>query len=267
MNKPLAYTDCHAPTDSFNLRLPRRWRSNRLTWAIKRFLKRAVGREVWVRRTVSLPVTNVADWQYNGLVLGDNAIVYSLGVGDNIDFDRHLIEKHGAAVHAFDPTPFAVNWLDAQETPAEFHFHQWAVAALDGELCMQPTRSQAKKAAVMWTAVNAVESSDAIRVPALSLATIMAKLGHRRVNLLKMDIEGLEYEVIESIGRLAHKPDQLLVEFHHRFEKIGTNATKVALAQLKDMGYEVLAVSRTGREVSFIKTNAVPLEPIVDSDF
>jgi len=33
------------------------------------------------------------------------AVVYSLGIGEDISFDLALIEKYGARVHAFDPTP------------------------------------------------------------------------------------------------------------------------------------------------------------------
>ncbi len=209
-------------------------------------------------------MTDVADWQYSGEALRQGAIVYSLGVGDNIDFDRHLIQHHGVTVHAFDPTPYAVEWMQQTGAQANFNFHQWAVAAIDGEITMQPRgRTAGQQPAVMWSAVEAdAANGGQIQVPAYSIATIMQKLEHERIDLLKIDIEGLEYEVIESIGSLAHKPDQLLVEFHHRFKHIGTAATRAALARLKDMGYEVFSVSRTGREVSFIQTRAVPLQPI-----
>lgn len=213
---------------------------------------------------MSVPINDIADWQYSSRALGADAVVYSFGVGDNIDFDCHLIDTHAATVHAFDPTPYAVEWLNQKELPENFHFHQWAVAALDGELTMQPRRHKANtKPAVMWTAVDADTNVDEnIRVPTYSIATIMRMLEHERIDLLKMDIEGLEYEVIESIGSLPHKPDQLLIEFHHRFARIGIAATRAALARLKDMGYQVFAVSRTGREVGFIQTGAVPLQPI-----
>ena len=69
-----------------------------------------------------------------------------------------------------------------------------------------------------------------------------------------MDIEGAEYEVLEGLLASPIKPAQLLVEFHHRFPAIGLEKTANMIRLLQNTGYKIFAVSGTGREVSFLRT-------------
>ena len=79
-------------------------------------------------------------------------------------------------------------------------------------------------------------------------------LGHTQIDLLKIDIEGAEYEVLEGLLESPIKPGQLLVEFHHRFPGIGVERTAEIIRKLRKAGYKIFAISETGREVSFLRT-------------
>jgi hypothetical protein len=41
--------------------------------------------------------------------LSKNSIVYSFGIGEDISFDKAIIENHKCHVFAFDPTPKSIN--------------------------------------------------------------------------------------------------------------------------------------------------------------
>jgi hypothetical protein len=43
--------------------------------------------------------------------LGPDSIVYSFGLGEDISFDLELIERTGATVYGFDPTPRSIAWV------------------------------------------------------------------------------------------------------------------------------------------------------------
>jgi hypothetical protein len=62
------------------------------------------------------------------------------------------------------------------------------------------------------------QRAESIVVKMKSLADIMQFLGHKKIDVLKMDIEGLEYEIIESIVNSDIKIVQILIENinHHR---------------------------------------------------
>jgi hypothetical protein len=83
---------------------------------------------------------------------------------------------------------------------------------------------------------------ESVRLPVIRLATAMQRLGHMKIDLLKMDIEGAEYEVIEDMVRSEIRVRQLLLEFHHRLSSVGTAKTKRALSLLEDYGMKIAYV-------------------------
>ena len=221
----------------------------------KRFLKRLVGKELTLKNDINIPVIKDGGWWFTPEGLNSGSIVYSLGVGDDIDFDLSVIEKYGVTVHAFDPTPSSIDMLDGRDLPQRFEFHPWAVSATDGSLTFYPRlRKDGSKSDVMYTMIAEEETiDDAIEVAAYSLSTISEKLGHQKIDLMKMDIEGAEYEVLDGLLASPIKPTQLLVEFHHRFPGIGLAKTADVIQRLRAAGYRIFAVSEIGREVSFLR--------------
>ena len=224
-------------------------------WPIKLFLKRISGKELWLRPEVEFDVLQSDSWKYIPAMLGERSIVYSLGVGDLIDFDLDLINDYGLTVHAFDPTPFAKEWVQDQTLPDNFVFHPWAAAAEDGSLRLYrrvSTRGKASK--VMWTAGSAAgDEEDFIDAPAYTIQTIMEKLGHSQVDMLKIDVEGAEYLILEGLKSVTNLPKQLLVEYHHRFPGVGKQRTADSISKLRNLGYKIFAISETGREVCFVQ--------------
>lgn len=59
-----------------------------------------------------------------------------------------------------------------------------------------------------------------IQVASKSLTTVMGELGHNHIDLLKLDIEGSEYSLLESMLGKENPilPTQVLVEFHDSLE-------------------------------------------------
>ena len=204
----------------------------------KRFLKRLLGKELRLRIELDVDVVKDGGWWFSPAHLHNDSIVYSLGVGDEVDFDLAIIEQFGVEVFAFDPTPNSIDLLDNSMLPERFNFQPWAVTANDGMFTMIPEEET---------------KDDVIEVPAYSLSTIIDKLGHDRIDLLKMDIEGAEYEVLNGLLESPVLPRQLLVEFHHRFVENGLERTYDIIARLGDVGYRIFAISEIGREISFLR--------------
>jgi hypothetical protein len=94
----------------------------------------------------------------------------------------------------------------------------------------------------------------AVSCPVFKVTTIMSMLGHRQIDLLKLDIEGAEYDVIENIVSEKVRIGQLCVEFHHRWREIGSRRTDLAIDRLRSFGYRLFHVSPSGEEFSFLNT-------------
>jgi hypothetical protein len=64
--------------------------------------------------------------------LGSDTVVYAFGVGTDISFERDLIARYGVTVHAFDPTPIALEWAGSRPLPERFLLHPYGVADFGG---------------------------------------------------------------------------------------------------------------------------------------
>jgi FkbM family methyltransferase len=223
-------------------------------WPAKRFVKRISGKELWLKTEVEHPLLESGGWLYTPELLGPDSIVYSLGVGDSIEFDLHLIEHYELTVHTFDPTPYSEEWMSGLKLPPNLKFHNWAAAGEDGSLRLfRRISKRGRKSKVMWTAEGqAGVDSDYIDAPAYTIGTMMEKLGHERVDLLKIDVEGAEYEILDSLDKAKRLPVQLLVEYHHRFPGIGKERTAESIRRLRGLGYKIFSISETGREIGFV---------------
>lgn len=178
------------------------------------------------------------------------SVVYSFGVGEDVSFDLALIDTFGLQVHAFDPTPKSIQWVQQQSLPSNFILHEYGIADFDGEVSFNPPENPDHVSHTLLA--RPATEARAIRVPVKRLDTIVSELGHERIDLLKMDVEGAEYAVIDDLAQSSLRPKQLLVEFHHRFEDVGADATDRAVRQLKQLGYALYHVSTRGEEFSFL---------------
>lgn len=190
-----------------------------------------------------------AGWSVCPKTLSAQTVVYSFGVGEEVSFDLELIQHFGLTVHAFDPTPKSIAWIRKQALPAQFKFSPYGVADYDG-LCR--FSAPENDGHVSYTLLDRRSPWPAIEAPVRRLKTIMSDLGHDKINLLKMDIEGAEYSVLADLLASGIHVDQLLVEFHHRFSEVGVDKTKSAIKALNAAGYRIFSVSPTGEEVGFL---------------
>jgi FkbM family methyltransferase len=181
--------------------------------------------------------------------LNSDSVVYSVGLGNDITFDRAIIENYGTQVFGFDPTPSSLTYLANQSLPPQFHYYPYAVAAEDGDFSFFPPPQEGH---VSYSFLQReTEQEKAITVPARRISTLMQELGHDHLDILKMDVEGAEYEILEDILSSKLRPKQLMVEFHHRFPSVGFAKTQHAVESLQGVGYRIFNVGQAGLDFSF----------------
>ena len=184
--------------------------------------------------------------------LSADSIVYSFGVGVDASFDRAVIENYNTQVFAFDPTPGSIAWVADQKWPLNFKFFPWGLAARDGTRDFHPPGNPDH---ISHTILDlGCQTRRPIQVEMYQLSTIAKRLGHQKIDVLKMDIEGAEYEVIENIVELEHVSiGQILVEFHHFYPDVPRRQTRNAVHLLNASGYCIFHISPSGHEYSFVK--------------
>jgi FkbM family methyltransferase len=226
---------------------------------LKRVVRAFRGRDLWERRQVNCTELRLgnkgAQWCICPDGLSASSVIYSFGVGEDISFDLQLIRQFGVHVHAFDPTPKSIEWLGKQSLPENFVFHDYGIADHDGICVFVPPENPAH---VSHTIVKRKTPRSTIEVPVRRLASIMKSLGHPKIDLLKMDVEGAEYGVIEDFLNAGIAVGQLLVEFHHRWPEVGIGPTVEAIKKLNRAGYLIFRVAPDGGEYSFLRVVSEP---------
>jgi FkbM family methyltransferase len=207
----------------------------------------------WFAVEVSVPSVRLGT-EYGGYAvmlaqLRPDSIVYSFGLGEDVSFDLALIERTSCQVFGFDPTPRSIAWVKAQALPAGFHVRELGIAAHDGQASFAPPKNPAHISHSM-VAPSATSAENGLSFEVRRLSTIMRELGHERVDLLKMDVEGAEYDVLEDLLQSQQRPRQILVEFHHGMHGIPVARTERALRALRSAGYRIFDAQPSGREFS-----------------
>ncbi len=184
-------------------------------------------------------------------LLNEKSIVYSFGIGEDISFDKAIIEKHHCQVFGFDPTPKSINWVAKQDLPSCFTFHDYGIDKSTRKVDFYLPKKSEHVSGSMVNQSN-VSFQNVINVQMKSLKDILNELGHQKIDILKMDIEGSEYDVLESILDSDIPINQILIEFHERFFENGKSKTEKALKILRKNNFDNFAVSSSFNEVSFI---------------
>jgi FkbM family methyltransferase len=216
-----------------------------------RTLRKLMGKIARHDIDVKVPVVVVGyggdEIQFWPEVMPKEPTVYSLGVGNTINADLELIDKYNAKIFAFDPTPESQAWIQQQTLPNAFRVFPLGVASFDGKARF----FQHDGAQYSIRQIVDGDATDLLEVR--RLRTLMDMFRHDSIDLLKIDIEGGEYQVIPEILESGIRPKQICVEFHHRLPGYRIAQTYEAVTQLRNAGYRIIAISDIGREYTFLK--------------
>jgi FkbM family methyltransferase len=217
-------------------------------------LKQLLGHEITNRIELDCKAFDVGDWAFSPIGISSSSVIVSVGIANDISFDKGLINSFACHVHAFDPTPGRIDWIRAKRMPPEFHFHPYAIGEKNGTLCISshaPINGRYSSPVLLMTD-KMTNDGKSIEVPVKKISTVMSEIGVDHIDILKMDMEAAEYAIIEDILDSGIKVYQLLVEFHHRFKTVPIEKTKSVLEKLSAAGYRIFHISEKYREFSLI---------------
>ena len=154
--------------------------------------------------------------------------MYSFGIGEDLSFSQDLLKRWNCDIYAFDPTPKAIAYVRQSHLGAQdnFHFYEWGISDRDGtgQFHLPKEELYVPEALVGDSRVEEVSGSviphdgvqcETIDVEFRTLKTIMKQLNHQQIDLLKMDIEGFEWEVFANCSRdIMNRFDQIVMEVH-----------------------------------------------------
>ncbi len=198
--------------------------------------------------------TRYGGWATPRNAVTEDSVIYSFGIGEDASWDLGLISAKGCRIHGFDPTPKSLKWVEQNINDPRFVMHPQALADFNGTLDLWlPANPDHVSASLRQSSGT---SHEKITVPCENLSSIMERMGHERVDVLKMDIEGAEYAVLRNLCSekgLLDRIGVLMVEFHHWMPAFVNNDTREAIRMLRDGGFVPGWVSETGHELMFTR--------------
>jgi FkbM family methyltransferase len=170
--------------------------------------------------------------------LNETSTVYLAGVGKDITFDLALIARFGCTIHAFDPVPESVAYARAA-TQAEprYSLHQLGLWSSDGTLRFY---DHAEPGYISHSATNMHETTSGFDAEVRSVDSLMREYGHEHLDLLKLSVEGSEYEIVRDVVAKQIDVHTLCVEFS---QPAPLQGVVDAVTLLQGAGFVVTAAS------------------------
>jgi FkbM family methyltransferase len=149
-------------------------------------------------------------WWVPTSYLSAGSVCYCGGVGTDISFDSALVRNYNCQVWAFDPTPQSRAWLSRQPEMEGFNFVPVGLWERDTTMRFY---APANPQHVSHSIGNTQGTSSFFEADCRRISSIMAQLGHDRIDLLKLDIEGAEGPVLSDMFISEILPTVVCVEF------------------------------------------------------
>jgi FkbM family methyltransferase len=205
-------------------------------------------------------------WLPNTFKMDSSSIVISAGVGEDISFDLAIQSKFGCSIYLFDPTERAVKhyeevieyyksnktstftgtiqvdyhiWLN--NTSPDFSMIEMNPIGLWKEAGILKFYKQTNPNYVSQTLVPNLFGTEYTEARVARLSDLLKAKGLKEIAILKLDIEGAEMEVLETLLEDGIFPQILCVEFDYFLKGADTTGkTKDLVGRLMKAGYEIL---------------------------
>jgi FkbM family methyltransferase len=196
----------------------------------------------------------ICPWSLDVSLLNKSSKVVSGGVGGDISFELELARETGCEIALFDPSPTGRATIDRlAPLPENIRFHAMALAGEPGQ----------RQFAAPFDADEGSfrepdgAASPAFEWPCASVEEFLRREEWPQLDLLKLDIEGFEFEVLNALLKSQTRPRQLLVEFHYGRELNHSFWEYLRLLfRLRLAGYTL--VHRDKADHSLVRTGQAP---------
>jgi FkbM family methyltransferase len=209
-------------------------------------IRSAMRRRVFERGLARLPIepgppvvelgSRYGGWKIPDGAVAEAQICYCIGAGGDVSFDLDLIRRYGAVVRAVDPVEaYAVAAMEQGAGEPRFSVRQAALTTRDGPVRMQLHHEPGSKS---LSAAGLYDTDDWIEVDGRTLSSLMREFGDDHIDLLKLDVEGSEYELVPTLDLVGLGVKVFSIQLHHT----GTLAQALGLIDdLRRQGYRLVA--------------------------
>jgi len=190
--------------------------------------------------------TQYGGWQVDIDSIHNGDIIIGGGAGEDISFEEALLEIRNVKIVLVDPTPKSHAFLESRLSDSLVLMKN-AIAKPGSKKVQMFKNKNTTHVSESAYAGHAHVSSDYHEAATVTIEELVHQF---KPSLIKLDIEGSEYDVLESCLGIR----QVCVEFHHRCLSEKTiNDTKCLVRRYLDQGYVVIDNRNDFQEMTFLK--------------
>ena len=205
-----------------------RWRQR-----ARRRIRQWRGTEPRTRVQIRCEQVSHGGWWICPMTLRPGDIVYSIDRGSDLVLERTLLEEYGARTYIFDPDPDTADRADRDRLLEVFQLYAIRV----GPENRPPDPEAGPEGARM-----------------IRLSDLMQMLGHRRIELLKIDVDTVD-EILLDLIDMSADVHQLLVRFRTDRTEADRARIEGLISALEGRGYRIFRISPDGTRYSLLRTD------------
>ena len=170
----------------------------------------------------------------------NDSVVVDVGCADDPDFSIHMIGKYGLKAFGIDPTKKHEQSLVKLEQQYEGNFKHVpvAVSAREGTITFHESVEN-MSGSVLTDHTNIMRDEvNSYDVESVTLKSLVDRIDTSNVELIKLDIEGAEYDLLKEVKKEDLAPfKQIYIEFHHHCTKHTIEETMQIVQLIESFGY------------------------------
>lgn len=193
--------------------------------------------------------------------LDKNSVVFSIGIGSDVSFDVEIMRFSGASVFCFDPTIHRTQFEDivgkynlTESEQKKIHFLPFGIGQKNDVSDFYRSTNTGIASLTSTPHAEGYDRKVWMKAPVMNIQTLMYLSRVNKINVLKIDAEGSEFEAFDNNETREllknNPPEQIAIEFHDRFVRKSSRAQVLQL--LKQYGYVKRHVSQSKEEVLFL---------------
>lgn len=193
--------------------------------------------------------TRYGGWWLDTNTLNHSPLLIDCGLGEDISFPIAFLEKFKGHVIGVEPNPRSLDYCRIHVPSGMTIIPKaiWTDAGQDVVFHLPRPQNQLPPGAdgVSGSLIGSheyVNGGDDLHIQTTSFAEILANENRQSCDVLKIDIEGAEYELIDALiarNELPHA-NQLLIEFHHNVTHHTLDETQSTTQKIMDAGFDLI---------------------------
>ena len=182
-------------------------------------------------------------WNVSETLLKQTPFVVSGGVGNDMSFELEIAKRYDCRVLLYDPSATGIGTAcEEKNISPNIQFYPKGLAGKSGGHLFSLPQDAIEGS---FSVPREGDLSERVTFECVSLSDVLKSAGWQHAGLLKIDVEGFEYEILDSL--LDEAPEafsQICVEFHHFLPDIKLTQTLRIICKLYSRGYRVIHKSQ-----------------------